>query len=98
MLFNVESQPNNSWRGVGFRLKMLNELSEDATSSKVRMHIHALQPPNLAVTPIAPFERVHHLTDDAIIECGHEVSAMPGIAQDRSHAELDGRVIKLRGF
>ena len=62
------------------------------------MNVDALQPPDLAVAPVAPFEGVHHLADDLVADARQEISAVLRVREDRTHAKLDGRAVELFAF
>src|SRR5712691_439698 len=98
VFFDIQPQTGNVRRRGGFGLQVLDQLAEDPLASKVGMHIDTLQPPNLAVAPVAPFKRVHHLADHSPVEAGDEVTAVTRIRQDRPHTELHGRTIELLAF
>jgi hypothetical protein len=73
-----------------------------AAPPKIGAHIDALQPPKIAVAPIAPFVGNHQLSDHRAARLGHEISAFGRVAQQRIHTGLDhcrvqGEVLGLFG-
>ncbi len=68
-------------RLAGNRLLLMNKQRlENAATAEIRPHINALQPPDVAVAPIAPFVRDEELADDFVVAHGDKVSSLGFIA------------------
>ncbi len=63
---------------------MPKESSEHALTAKIRMHIDALNPPDLAVPPITPFKRMSGLPHDLAVDHSHEVPTSFGLGNKAS--------------
>ena len=80
--FDVEPQAHDAWRAAGERVDMIVQRAKYAATSYGRFDVNALDPPELAVAPVAPFVRDHELADrTARVVFGDEIAAMPGFSR-----------------
>src|SRR5262245_56070883 len=98
MSFHVQSQADDTGVGSGFLAEIVKEGAEDARAAKVRMDVDGLQPPDVAVAPITPLERVQELTDDATVDAGDEIASFARVIQHGFYARLDVRAVQLFPF
>ncbi len=63
-------------------LNVQKESAEHASAAKIGMHIDALNPPEFAVSPIAPFKGMSRLTYDLVIDHSHKVFASLGFVNE----------------
>ena len=70
VLIDVKSQPADIRFGLGERADVIVHRTEDAPAAGTRMDVHALDPPEDAVTQVAPFIRDHRLADDLGADLG----------------------------
>jgi hypothetical protein len=69
--------------------KMIEQRSKDSPLPKLPFHINTLKPPYIAVAPITPFIRYHHLANDSAVGFGKIIQAFCGIAQQRRHSQVN---------
>ena len=94
LAFHVEPQPHHARIGGGQRLQMLVQRAADAPAPVVGVHVHALDPPDVAVAPVAPLVRVHHLADDAAVRARDVVGAARRARQQPPHPVAQGPAIE----
>src|SRR5690349_21688787 len=80
VLFDVETHAGGAFGASGGD-DVFVEGAEDAAAAEVGTHVDALNPPEGAVAPVAPFVGDHQLADDGawfggICGSGHEVTAL----------------------
>ena len=61
----------------------------DAAAAELRLHVDALDPPEVAVSPVAPLFGDHQRGDQLAAELRHRVEARVGPAQKSAHAGAD---------
>ena len=85
LFFDVEPQADHARVGqrLGFQLGM--QRAKDSPATEVGMHIHALQPPDVAIPPVGPFVGVHQLPDHPAIQLGQQVPSALGIGEQGLH-------------
>ena len=74
--------------------QIAEQRSKNSHLSEVRVHIDALQPPDFAVSPIAPFMRMHDLSNDLIGSASDEVPTPGRVGEQRFHSGCDDRRIQ----
>ena len=66
---------------------MVVERLEHALAARRGQHVHALEPPELSVAPVAPLVCNHQLSDrQAGLVLGDEVASVGVVCQRRTHA------------
>lgn len=63
------------------------------TSARLGVHIDTLDPPQIAIAPVAPLVGDHETADDTCIDLGNEVEAGAGALQKTPHATRHRRQI-----
>jgi hypothetical protein len=58
---------------------------EHAAAAVVGLHVHALDPPDVAVAPVAPLLRDHELPDNVPAGVGNEIQRLGGVRQAAAH-------------
>ena len=91
VLFNIKPDAGNIPLLLRLGQNKVKQSQEDAAPPKVRPDEDALQPPKIAIAPIAPFVGNHQLPHDLRARLGHKISAFGGVAQNRVHARLNRR-------
>src|SRR5262249_19807550 len=94
LLFDVETQPDDAGVGFGFATQLVEERPKNPLPAIIGMDVHALQPPDVAVAPVAPFVSVHKLTHRAASIRGDEVTSLARIGQQRPHTRFDMRAVE----
>ena len=99
---DVEPEPANIGAGFGELIDVIEKGAKDALAAKAFGDVDALNPPEVAIAPIAPFVSDEQLADDdAFAVClgfGNKVGAFCGIAQKRENAVADGIDFELALF
>src|SRR5262245_10543922 len=94
LFFDVKAQADDAGVGFGFTAQLVEERPEDPLSAMLRMNVHALQPPDVAIAPVAPLVGVHQLPDGAPRVGGDQVTSLAGVGQQSPHAWLDMRAVE----
>jgi len=68
---------------------MAEQFPEDPLSAKLRFDVHALDPPKIAVPPIAPFVSDHQLAGDCSLRFRDVINTFRWVGQERFHACFD---------
>src|SRR5438445_8243162 len=63
---------------------------KDTAPTKLLLHIDALEPPYVAVPPVAPLVSNHDLAGDFAIDLGQKIEPFGWIAQERVDTVIDG--------
>lgn len=74
------------------------ESSEHALAAKIGMHVDTLNPPDLAVPPIAPLKRMSRLPHDSSVDHSHKVPSSLGLGNKASDSVSDRSGIKFPSF
>lgn len=72
--------------------------AEDALAAAFAFDIDTLEPPDVSVSPIAPFVGDHHLAGDGAIHLGHKVPPFGGVAQERDYPRANACRVKAQLF
>src|SRR5271154_6963100 len=89
IIFHVEAQTANAGGARSFGLDEIKQRLENAATPELRVHVNTLQPPIVAVAPIAPFMGDEQLANNVAADNGNEVSPFGGVAQQGFDAGPD---------
>jgi hypothetical protein len=95
---HVQAQRAHVFPLASQSFQVLEELAENALAPKVRPDVHALDPPQIAVAPIAPFVSNHQLAGQRAVNLRDEINALGGIIQQRRNAGLNASGIQPQTF
>src|SRR6266851_3214673 len=77
----IDVQPDAANRRISGLTNVRIQPSVDTAPAKLRIDVHALDPPDHTVAPIAPFVRDEQRRDDAAAGVGDEIAAARGIVE-----------------
>jgi hypothetical protein len=89
VLLDVEPEAADLRIGGGELAHVLVQPAVHASAPPRRDHEHALDPPEQAVTPVAPLLRHQQAGDDGVAFGGHHVEAQGRLADQAAHAGVD---------
>lgn len=92
---HVESDSANAGSGACQRFKVAIQEAEDAATSGLRTYVNGLDPPKVAVAPIAPFGRVHELAKRPPVLVRDVISALGWVIEESANALQQQPAIKL---
>ncbi len=74
-MLNVQADPDDTRRLTSEFFEMIRQGAEHASPPEFGLHEDTLDPPDIAVTPVAPLEGVHHLADNLAVNLSDEVAS-----------------------
>jgi subtilisin-like proprotein convertase family protein len=92
---DVETDAADVGVALGDAPHVLVQPRVDALAAVLRPHVDALDPPDVAVAPVAPLVGDHHRRDDAAVRLGDEVAAARRLVEDGAHAARDHRRLEI---
>jgi hypothetical protein len=96
--FHIEAHSANVPGDFRFGHDMRVERFENAFPARGFVDVNTLQPPEIAVAPIAPFVSDQHLADDLSADFGNEIGSFRGITQQRFDAGADASGVELNAL
>ena len=86
LVLDVQADADHIGARTGAALDLQIQAAEYPAAAVLRMHVDALQPPPIAVAPIAPFKGHQQATHDHAVMFGDPIKAASGFGEDRLRA------------